>query len=232
MDTNTTTTATPAPGAGARALPADDPRLAFARAVATARAVIGGVEPDQMGLATPCDDFDVRSLLGHLVSVLHRVAAIGRGEGRFATHDQIGEVPGDDWSTAWVEAAHTVQAAWGAEVLDREVEVPWTVMSGRDALGIYTNEVVVHTWDLARATGQDPRWEAPTLELALGAARAQMPEEGRHEMFEVVRAALGGEEGDDWADPFLAAVPVPPDAALIDRLVAYNGRNPSWRSRA
>jgi uncharacterized protein (TIGR03086 family) len=228
MDTNQTTPASTTAAAPDESLAEDDPRLGFARAVATARGVIAGVRPDQMGRPTPCDGFAVRGLLGHLTAVLHRVAAIGRGEGPFATPDQVDEAPGDDWGAAWVAAAHEVQAAWDAEVLDREVQVPWTTMSGRDAMGIYTNEVVVHTWDVARATGQDPRWEASTLEVALGAAHAQMPAEGRHEMFAAVRAALGGEEGDDWPDPFLAVVPVPPDASLIDRLVAYNGRSPSW----
>src|SRR3954449_11489632 len=60
------------------ALPTD-PRPAFATAVGTAVDAMGAVRPDQLSGPTPCTEFDVRTLLGHLLSVLRRVAAGGRG---------------------------------------------------------------------------------------------------------------------------------------------------------
>src|SRR4051795_1587604 len=52
-----------------------DPRPAFATAVATAVDAMSAVRPDQLAAPTPCTEFDVRTLLGHLLSVLRRVAA-------------------------------------------------------------------------------------------------------------------------------------------------------------
>ena len=60
-------------------LPADDPRLAMAKAVAVAGGVLDAVRPDQLDLPTPCDGVDVHRLRCHLVMVLRRIAAAGRG---------------------------------------------------------------------------------------------------------------------------------------------------------
>src|SRR4051794_5368167 len=56
-----------------------DPRPAFAGAVALAVDTAAAVRPDQLDRPTPCPEYDVRALLGHLLSVLRRVAAVGRG---------------------------------------------------------------------------------------------------------------------------------------------------------
>ena len=57
----------------------DDPRTAFAHATITARAVIDGIRPDQLSLPTPCPEHDVRSLLGHMLTVFNRLTALGNG---------------------------------------------------------------------------------------------------------------------------------------------------------
>ena len=62
----------------------DDPRAIFGKAVATSTAVIGQVRPDQLDAPTPCTEFNVRQLLGHLVGNLGTVAMLGRGENPFA----------------------------------------------------------------------------------------------------------------------------------------------------
>lgn len=73
------------------------------------------------------------------------------------------------------------------------------------------DEVVLHGWDLARATGQ---------EFVLDDATAT--------------ACLGFVESFDPAGPpglFGPAVPVPDDAPVMDRLVARAGRDPRWSPR-
>src|SRR5437660_2505480 len=55
----------------AQARPASDPRTVFAKAVAVGGDVVAAVRPEQLGDATPCPDYDVRALLGHLVTVLN-----------------------------------------------------------------------------------------------------------------------------------------------------------------
>lgn len=211
----TTDTTTSAPAA-------DDPRTSFAGAVAVGGATVAGVRDDQLDDPTPCTDMDVRALLAHLRSVLDRVTALGRGEDSFA----VAEVPlGPDRLGEWTEAAHRVQAVWRDDaVLARPMELPWQQGTGADILLGYVNEVLVHTWDLAVATGQQPDWDEALADVALAHMPA-LPAEGRREMFEQISAEMGLPEP---AMPFAEVVPVPDGAPAIDRLVAWNGRDPGW----
>ncbi len=213
-------------------LPADDPRRWFAHAVATAGATIAAVADDQLTLCTPCADYDVRGMLGHLVAVMHRVATVGAGGSPFDV-PQLVEL-GDgatvrNWSEAWSDAAHRVQEVWTAEVLDHLITLPWAQLPGRVTMASYTNEVTVHTWDLATATGLSPSWHQPTLAQAYEAIRIGLPAEGRTASFDAAIAQMDESVRDQVADegaPFAEVVEVPADAPLIDRLVAWNGRRP------
>ena len=100
--------------------------------------------------------------------------------------------------------------------------LPWIQGNGADVLTSYFSELTVHTWDLAIATGQEPRWDDTVLNAALD-ARPILPAENRRALFEEISAAMGL---DEVAMPFAEAVAVPPDAPAIDRLVAWNGRDP------
>ena len=208
MTTNTITQ--PSPETEAMFGP-DDPRVIFAKAVALAGAVIGATRSDQLDNRTPCSDFRVRELLGHLVTALEHVAAVGRGHDPYGGPVVVREVPDDGWLRAWIDAAHEARAAWSDDAtLARVVRLPWAEQSGAATLAGYVNEVSVHTWDLATATGRRPEWNSRVLEVALDAIRQVLPAEGR------------GDRGAPFADP----VEVPVDAPLIDRLVAWNGRRP------
>lgn len=211
---------TPAPFAGT------DPRATFARAVALGGAVVANVAPDQLGLPTPCDAYNVRDLLGHVLAVLHRVGALGRGEDPFSVGDTVA-APGDDWPAAWATAAHACQEAWADDAtLARSVVLPWAELDGAQALDMYTSELTTHTWDLATATGQRPAWDDAVVAVALASIQAMLPAEGRIEAFETAFANLPAEYQGERAFPFAAAVEVPDGAPLIDRLVAWTGRTP------
>jgi uncharacterized protein (TIGR03086 family) len=73
----------------------------------------------------------------------------------------------------------------------------------------YTADVFMHTWDLARATGQDE-----TLDPAFCATLLA----GMEEMEEVIRSS--GQYG--------PRVPVPDDADVQTRLLGFIGRDPAW----
>ena len=202
----TTITATIQPGP----LGADDPRPAFARAVALGGSVISAVRADQLSGATPCEAYDVRDLVGHLVAVLRRIAAVARGESPFSVPQEVTHVADDGWRTAWDAAAHEVQAAWTDDaVLARPLVLPFATLPGAVALAIYTSEVTVHTWALATATGQRPTWDETVVVPALA----------------TMQHALAAENRGDGI-PFGPVVEVAEDASAIDRLVAWNGRRP------
>jgi len=203
---------------------AEDPRLAFAKAVALGTAVIGRVGPHQLANPTPCSEFDVGALLEHLVVVLRRVAALGRGDDPFGA-GVVEKVEGDTSLERWLAAASDVAEAWSDDaVLARTMRLPWAEDAGAAMLVSYLNEVTVHTWDLATATGQRPAWDPDVVSLAFDGIRF-MPGQNRAAMFEGMRAAMPPALA-DFTYPFADAVPVPADAPLIDRLVAWNGRRP------
>lgn len=203
MTTDTTPTTAPT-------LAPDDPRPAFAAAIALAGTVVAGVRDDQLDDPTPCTEYDVRRLRGHLLCVARRMAAVGRGEDPATVPQVIADVPGDDWPAAWTEAAHEIQRVWSDDsLLGRDVVLPFATLPGAVALRIYTGETTVHTWDLATATGQSPAWDDAIVAGALATHRVALPADHR------------GPEV-----PFDPPVPVADDAPLIDQLVAWNGRRP------
>ena len=71
----------------------------------------------------------------------------------------------------------------------------------------YTSDVFLHTWDLARATGQDE-----TLDPGM----CQAMYEGMQPMEEILRSS--GQYG--------PRVDVPPDASVQDQLLGFIGRRP------
>jgi uncharacterized protein (TIGR03086 family) len=214
----------PSPADDRTAPPPDDPRVVLAKAVALGGTVIGGVGRDRLDDPTPCDDFDVRALLGHLVQVLDRVAAIGRGEEPMAVGVTSG-IADDAWAGAWAASAHAVEAAWtDPATLTRTVHLPWATLTGAETLAAYTTEVTLHTWDLAVATGQQPAWDPEVVEVAFASLRRSLPAEGRAERYAEVKATLP--PGAWTSDPFAPAVPVGREAPPVDQLVAYAGRRP------
>lgn len=201
--------------------PLTDPRPIVDRAIATGAEVVAGIRQDQLTNPTPCPEMDVRTMLSHLVGVIDRIAALGNDENPFAVIAT--DAPDDGWSSALADSAARAADAWrGDDVLDRPMTLPWIQGSGAEVLASYLSELTVHTWDLARATGQDPQWDDIVVSAALE-ARPHLPAENRRAIFEEISAAMGL---DEVAVPFADAVPVPDDAPAIDRLVAWNGRDP------
>jgi uncharacterized protein (TIGR03086 family) len=204
----------------------DDPRTTFAKAVALAGAVVTNVRPDQLDDPTPCTEFTVRDLLGHLDVVLRRVAAVGRGDNPMGIAEASAPLAGEAFLGTWRADAHAVQDAWtDAAALTRPVHFPWTDTDGAGALLMYTGELTVHTWDLATATGQRPAWDDAVVGRALARQRELLPDPNRSAQYAQVRDQLP--EGVAWTgDPFADAVPVDAAAPLIDQLVAWSGRRP------
>ncbi len=187
-----------------------DPRPAFADAVALAGSVLAAVRPDQLANPTPCAEYNVEALLGHLVFVLQRVTIIGETGSVGDDGDEIiATVPDNEWARAWEAAKLTAEAAWSdPTILGRIMELPWVTLPGAAVLGMYISEVTVHTWDLAKATNQTVEFDDAIVSASVDAMAQMLPIDQR-----------------EFA-PFDAPVAVASDARLIDRLVAWTGRQP------
>jgi uncharacterized protein (TIGR03086 family) len=169
-------------------------------AVEEMRRLVLGVRDAHLDQPTPCSDWSVRDLLAHV----HQFAAVFTHNARkqdAAPPDHLVDewrdaVPAqlDDLSRAWRE-----ESAWTGRVTAGGVE-----MDAPDNALVAIEELTVHGWDLARATGQDLRVDDERLDLVDG-------------FF-----ALFGEA------PFGPAVPAPDGATRLEQVVARTGRDPRW----
>ncbi|HWN36577.1 MAG TPA: TIGR03086 family metal-binding protein [Pseudonocardia sp.] len=208
--TEQTSTATPTatPTAStAGAVPTLDPRPLYQRALSWVHDLADGVRPDQLTGPTPCPEFDVRALLGHLVATVERARVIGEGGDPFAVPRVVTGLADLAWAPAYAEATATMWTVWSDERrLDASVTAPWGTIPGRAAMLGYLNETLVHGWDLAVATGQPPEADADLASTALALAPRVIPAEPR-----------GGHT------PFAPVVEPAPGAGPTERLANWSG---------
>ncbi|WP_116450194.1 TIGR03086 family metal-binding protein [Blastococcus litoris] len=176
--------------------------------------IVAAVRADQLCHPTPCGELNVAALLDHLVGLTHafREAAgkVPQPPGPYPDAARLAE----DWRTRLPDQLDALAAAW------REPGA-WegrAVIAGLDlpagAVGVIAlNEVLVHGWDLAAATGQEYRADPASTQACLEYA--------------VDFAANAPEMRDQIYGP---VVPVPDDAPVLHRLLGQTGRDPGWAS--
>jgi uncharacterized protein (TIGR03086 family) len=146
-----------------------------------------------------CPKFTVAELADHLIASV-----------QFFGYEAGAQFPGARAATLEARVAAVAQPtleAWRARGLDGIVSVGPHAMPAAVAVGILSIEFLVHAWDFAKATGQPVTVSDELTEHVLGIAHKIITPEVR-----------GG--GTSFAD----AVPVEPDAHVLDRLIAYTGR--------
>jgi uncharacterized protein (TIGR03086 family) len=157
-----------------------DPRLHYRTALTWVRTLADGVPADRLADPTPCAEWDVRGMLGHLVATVDRVRVIGEGGDPQSTPRVVEGIADDGWTDALIAAEDKMAAVWADDaVLDELVTVPWGRVPGRAAVWGYIREALVHGWDLAVATGQSPEADPVTAEAALAETKRVMPAEPR-----------------------------------------------------
>lgn len=173
--------------------------------------LLAAVSDDQLARPTPCTEYTVGDLINHIDQV-------GLGFAAFARHD-TGERPdagahapaghrGAGWRDNVAQHVRDLGKAW-------DDPTAWHGSSGLEGLElsnelwgkIALTELVVHGWDLAKATGQPFELPEQTLRTCLDHVAEFVPN--------APIPAL-------WSAP----VDVAPDATLIERIVAITGRTP------
>ncbi len=184
--------------------PHTDLLAALDRALASTDRLIAGIDAGQWSTPTPCTEWDVRALVTHVTSGMLNFAALVRGDPR---PDGTADDQADDPVAAYRSAAATMRAAFGAPgALDRIYPSPIGPAPGSVLVHLRITELLVHGWDLARATGQPPALPTDLAEGELAVWRAQFRDG--------VPAGL----------PFAPAQPVAAHAPAIDHLAAFLGR--------
>ena len=162
--------------------------------------VLAAVDRRQLADTTPCPDWDVATLAAHVVNAPRNFVARMRGEEPDWSAPSP-ELP-TDWVAAFRSSADDLRHAWHRA--DPSTP-PWTV-------DWQTAEFTIHTWDLARATGQSTELDPEVGQRALELMTASLKPEHRG------AAEAGFVFGEEVA--------VPEDAAVYDRLAAFAGRDP------
>jgi uncharacterized protein (TIGR03086 family) len=172
--------------------------------------LIGGVAPDQAKRPTPCPDYDVSTLVDHVVGwvLAFEDAAHGRPVSGDAAHYRCGADPAAEFRAA----ADGVVAGWAKNGTGRQVAFIGSELPGTMVFDMTLMEYLVHGWDLAVATGQPVPYTEQEAAETLARAEATVPAQYRGEGM-----------------PFGEIVPVDADAPAVDRLVGFLGRDPYSR---
>lgn len=134
----------------------DDPRPRISVGMAEFDGRLREVPADGWDRPTPCADWTVRDLVGHVVFECRWAPHLLRGETLEQVGDRYdGDLLGDDPIGAWTDAAGAAAAAAAAAPLDDTVHASFATISTGFYLWQLTAEFVVHAWDLARAVGGD-----------------------------------------------------------------------------
>ncbi|CRK62014.1 hypothetical protein [Alloactinosynnema sp. L-07] len=120
---------------------------------------VRAVRQDQWDAATPCADWDVRTLVNHVVSEDLWTAPLMAGATIAEVGDKFdGDVVGSDPAAAYAGAAETAVAAISADgALDRTVHLSFGDVPGEEYAWQLFADHLIHGWDLARAIGADDR---------------------------------------------------------------------------
>ncbi len=190
-------------------------------AVASTAEIVKSTPAGEMGAPTPCTEWDVRALLNHVIGTLWLA------EGLFSDQPPRypiapGGLPPVDLASrarptrAYAEASTAALAAAAAgDALTRVHVTPLGEMPGTGLAGAVTLDILVHGWDLAKATGQptdlDDRLAAHVLGFAAEALPTAESRAGR--MAASVPTACR-RPGHQQAGRFPGPPAVNPDAAL------------------
>jgi uncharacterized protein (TIGR03086 family) len=157
------------------------------------------VAAEKLDASTPCDEWDVRGLMNHMLDTQSYFVGSARGDDVSPPSPHPPEMLGDD-PVADFERAR-------AETLSTFAEEGVIEKTG-PSLGIAFSDQLLHGWDLAKATGQD----------------ATMPEGLSEAAYEMIHGRFTDEQRKGLFKPEVA---VGPNASAQDKLLAYTGRKPS-----
>jgi uncharacterized protein (TIGR03086 family) len=188
-------------------------RLDLGPAAQRMATLIRSIGDDQLDAPTPCPDYSLGDLIDHVGGFAMAFAAA-------ATKDTAGMTGGgsgdasrlvDDWRSRIPRDLAALAAAWR----DPEAWTGMTRAGGVDLPGeiagvVALDELVIHGWDVARASRQPYDVDDPSLAAVHGFV----------EQFSAPGADRGGLFG--------PVVTVPDDASLLDQTIGLAGRDPNW----
>lgn len=186
----------------------------FLRAVDSAKRFVDGVRPDQWSNATPCTEWDMRVLVNHITSEAFWVKPLLEGRTIAEVGGRLdGDLVGDDPTATFDRGA---EEALAAAVAPAAMEGVAHISTGDtpkpEYLGQIFLDMLIHGWDVAKGSGQDPTLDPELVELCIPLAE---------EAIRQINAAIG--PGVIFADGVQAS-----DASRQAHLLAVLGRSADW----
>jgi uncharacterized protein (TIGR03086 family) len=176
--------------------------------------IVKGVDPEDLGRPTPCTDFDLRRLVNHFIGTTGALARVG-GRQPLDPDDPYGsrrDPSQGDWQRELATNIESLAQAWAQpQAWDGTVEMGGPAMPAPMIGEMALAEVLLHGWDLARATGQ----------------QLSVPDEvGRELRRSIEETAELGRSMGAYSDE----VSVGDHASQFERALATSGRDPGWHS--
>jgi uncharacterized protein (TIGR03086 family) len=177
-------------------------------------AIVGNIGEEQLAAPTPLERTNVADLLAHVLgsTIAFRDAAAKLSGPTTADSPAAdgAELP-PDWRYSILRRLDELTQAWRApEAWQGDTEAGGISMPAEQAGAVVNNELVLHAWDLAVATDQPFAVAADNLEAS----------------WEFV--VNTPDNADARAGLFGPRLPIADDAPLLDRTLAYAGRDPQW----
>ena len=186
----------------------------FGPATRTMAGLLAGTRDDQLSAPTPCPDYRVADLLDHIGGLT--VEFIHSARQQPSPQPQAdGDGDGAELEAGWRDHVGldlaTLAASWAEPAADEGTTHAGPIdLPAPEAARVALNELVVHGWDLARATGQACDAEQAAVAICIDFV----------ESFDTPANDDGGLFG--------PPVDVGDDADPLDRLVGLTGRDPNW----
>jgi uncharacterized protein (TIGR03086 family) len=193
-------------------MPTNDRRPALYASYELAARVVTAVGDQDLSKPTPCPEYDVATLVDHLVGAADRAVAVGRGEAPAPEefpHVQLADAP-----ELLRQSGRAAEVAWSDDSrLEATVTMPWgETYTGETLVDMYLAELAAHSWDVAVSTGQGGELGPEIAGPALEGARAMLKPEYRDLMGK--------------GNPFGPEVAPPEDATGWELFAAFMGRPP------
>lgn len=194
-------------------------RVDLGPAAADLKGVLAALEPDMLQRDTPCAEFTVADLLNHCLAAVQTLADAAE-HAVSTTRPDAGEEDGGDENDEDVTARELcvevdrLATAWSDPAL---AGVDSTTAGGMTMPVAFhhmiaVQELVLHAWDLAKATGLDHTPDPEALEAL-------------HEFL----TEVADHAPRDGSGPFGPAVQVDDNATTLDRVLGLSGRDPHWQ---
>ncbi|MER7243269.1 TIGR03086 family metal-binding protein [Kribbella sp. NPDC000426] len=137
--------------------------------------LIAGTAAEDLGRPTPCSEWDVRLLIGHLIGTAYRGRGTATGLPASDVPHVVTDVPDDKLAATYAQLAAEIGPAFASFEGGTSVRAPWGQVTALEAVRGFTIETTTHGWDLAVATDRPGDAPPGVAERCLASAADAVP---------------------------------------------------------